>query len=37
MAQIALLIHRALSNRDNEGLLNEVRRDVRDLCRRFPV
>jgi glycine hydroxymethyltransferase len=37
MVQIAALIDRALTSRDQQGTLNEVRRDVRDLCRQFPV
>jgi len=37
MEQIAALIDRALTNRENELALMEVRRDVRELCRQFPL
>jgi glycine hydroxymethyltransferase len=37
MEQIAVLLDRALTNRGDEVALGDVRREVRELCRRFPV
>jgi glycine hydroxymethyltransferase len=37
MDQIAAFIDRALRSRDSEADLTEIRREVRDLCRRYPV
>jgi glycine hydroxymethyltransferase len=37
MERIAGLIDRALDGRENESTLGEVRREVRDLCRQYPV
>jgi glycine hydroxymethyltransferase len=37
MEQIAALIDRALAGRGSEPTLSEVRRDVRELCRQYPV
>jgi glycine hydroxymethyltransferase len=37
MEQIASLIDRALANRENEMALMDIRREVRELCRRFPL
>jgi glycine hydroxymethyltransferase len=37
METIAALIHRVLHNSSNETLLEDVRRDVEALCRRFPL
>jgi glycine hydroxymethyltransferase len=37
MEQIAAFIDRALRSRSSEADLGEIRREVRDLCRRYPV
>jgi glycine hydroxymethyltransferase len=37
MEEIGRLISRALGSVENEGELAAVKRDVRKLCRRFPL
>jgi glycine hydroxymethyltransferase len=37
MAQVGRLIARALSAIDNESALRDVRRDVLEMCDRFPL
>jgi glycine hydroxymethyltransferase len=37
MGQIADLIDRALTHRESEAALSDIHREVRDLCRRFPL
>jgi glycine hydroxymethyltransferase len=37
MAQIAALINRALAERHDESALGQVRREVKELCNRFPL
>jgi glycine/serine hydroxymethyltransferase len=36
MAEIAALIERTLRNRDDDGVLDEVRTEVENLCGKFP-
>ena len=37
MEQIVEIVHKALSNFDNESVLKQLQQQVRDLCEAFPI